>query len=62
MEKRFVVIIHLIIFGFIIGGTVHFRSNDEAISLVTIFFTGILALQNIIHKMFDTHKGRTSNK
>jgi hypothetical protein len=62
MVKKFIVIVHLIIFGIIIGGTVHLKSNDEIISIVTIFFTGLLALQNIIHKMLDTQEERTSNK
>ena len=62
MVKKFIVIVHLIIFGIIIGDTVHFKSNDEILSLVTIFFAGLLALQNIVHKMLDTQEERTSNK
>jgi hypothetical protein len=62
MVKKFIVIVHLIILGIIVGGSIHFKSNNEIISLVTIFFTGFLALQNIIHKMLDTQEDRTLNK
>jgi hypothetical protein len=62
MVKKFIVIVHLIMLGIIVCGTVHFKSNNEIISLVTIFFTGFLALQNIIHKMVDTQEERTPNK
>jgi hypothetical protein len=53
MVNKIIVIFHLVILGIIVGGTVHFKNTDEIISLGTIFFTGYLALHNIINRMLD---------
>jgi hypothetical protein len=62
MVKKIIVIFHLVIIGIIVGGTVHFKNTDEITSLGTIFFTGYLALHNIINRMLDKQKEHISNK
>jgi low affinity Fe/Cu permease len=62
MVKKFIVIVHLILFGINVGNIVHFKSNDAMISLGIIFFTGYLALQNIMNRMLDKQEDQITNR
>ncbi|MDP4106449.1 MAG: hypothetical protein Q8935_16050 [Bacillota bacterium] len=62
MVNKIIVILHIVVLGIIVAGTVHFKSTNAIISVGTIFFTGCLALYNTINRMLDKQEEHISNR
>lgn len=55
MVNKFILVMHLISVGIIIGETVQFQFLEEIIPIGTLFITGFLVLHNIINRILVEH-------
>jgi hypothetical protein len=53
MKSKFIVILHILILGIMVGSLAPFKIINEISSLGLLFATGCLVLQNTIKRMLD---------